>query len=300
MEGPVVAYGVMHPAATAPSALAFALAQAMGEGSFTGYFRGTNNFGAMHATAGFASKHANDPGYGMVAFLDHAPAAYISRMAVYPTLALGAQAYLTLLEADLGSDWSALTTPQAWAQGLYLKGYYGGWNTPRTPLSQRAAAAAAGTLNTADQANIAAYAAMIQARMPAAQAAIASGSTGDPTAATSGTFAPLEDRLTPAPTYAPHTMAHALELLGAAATSPPPGAVSIADCQAAGGQGVWMFASGATVLPVPGAGAPSTVPAPGSQPVAAASSGTSSPLVAGVIASALLTVGGLAIAKGIL
>jgi len=303
----LVAYGQMHPGQAPPMALQFALAQAIGEGSFSGYFRGTNNFGAMHASAGFAAKHANDPGYGTVAFLDHAPAPYITEMAVYPSLALGALAFLHLLEAELGGDFAAASGVQDYAARLYVHNYYGGFHTPRTPLSQRAAAYAGGTWNAADTANIAEYAALIQARLPAAQAAInaAPGVTSDPTLASSGVFASLGERLTPGPRIRdwhgqnvagePHTVEHAREILGPAADRPPPGTKSLAECLSpqAGGQGVWMFAQsqGATVLPAPKSGPVKDIPPPG-QPVAQTPSdggGSVGGTLAAAIASAIVT-----------
>lgn len=298
----LVAFGAMHPGAAAPASLQWALAQAIGEGSFTGYFRGTNQLGSMHAGHGFATAHASDPGYGMVAFLDHFDQShpYITQMMVFPSLSLGAQAYLSLIERELG-DLGAVGTIDAWSAGLYVHNYYSGFATPRTPVGQRAAALAAGNWTPADRANIDGYSALITRRLPEVQAAIAADSKSDPTLVTSGIFAPLADRLTPGPMYAPHTMEHAIEQLGAAATTPPPGTLSIADCLAptAGGQGVWMFGGGsATILPHPG-GPPATTIPPGGLQATPPARGVAGQVVAGVVASVLLGVASVAIARAL-
>lgn len=239
--------------ATPTTGLTLALAWAIGEGSFTSYYQGTNNFGSYHATAGFQRAHQQDAGYGMVAFLDHAPAPYITRMRVYPSLLAGASAFVTLVDKQVGGL-STVQTAQDYAQRTYVAGYYQGFHTPVTPLAQRAAAASAGTLTAGDQANISDGVSILNCHVPEAQAAMTGAPTdpGDPTATTVGPFAPLASRLTPGDKLVdfrlvtvsgiPHTLDNAATILGPAATSPPAGAVSIADCLAApNGDGVWMF-----------------------------------------------------------
>jgi hypothetical protein len=261
------AWGALHPQ-TAPNlgALAWPLAQAIGEGSFTSYFKGTNNVGAMHATAAFQQTHAGHAGYGMVAFTDGGPSGrYITRMIVVPSLAIGFSAFLRLVEADVGGDLNAVTDVNDYAARLYVHGYYTGTAPgPTTPVAQRAAAYAADSWTPADRANIAAYAVLVKTHEATAQAAIlaAPGAPGDPTAKTSGPpFAPLADRLTPGPLLAPHTLAHARALLGANADTPPPGGIALADALAApGGDGVWLF--GQPPPPGPPPPQPSN-PAPG-------------------------------------
>lgn len=290
-----MAYKSKHAGAAPPTsaAVALPLAQSIAaEGSLSSYFQGTNNLGAMHATSSFATLHARDAGFGMVAFLDHAPGggAYITRMSVYPSLSNGARSLLDLVErmVDLGS----VQTPTDYATALYLHGYFEGFNAPVTPLAQRAAAAAAGTLTPADQANIAAYANLIASGLPQAQAAVDAlpSYTGNPSAVTSGNFAPLADRLTPSSAYAPHTIDHARTLLGAAADTPPAGGISLADALAApGGDGVWMFGPTSTTAPT----APSSTPATTSadrETVAAAAIATAAVLgAAGAIFAAGFT-----------
>lgn len=273
------AWTQLHPGAPAPSdaAMSLALAWSLGEGAWTNYFQGTNNFGSVHATSSFASTFAQTPGYGMVAFLDHgAPGAYVTRMAVYPTLVAGAAAFLSLVARDV--DLTVVSTAADFATGFYVHGYYEGFLKPVTPVAQRAGALAAGTLTSADQGNIAAGASLVSAHLSAARAAVAAAPSdaGNPSAATVGPpFAPLADRLTPAGSYAPHTLAHAQTLLGANAAAPPPGAISLADALAApGGDGVWLFGQGA--------------PAPG--PSSTASSSTASN-VAGLLFGAVLATG---------
>lgn len=221
------------------------LAQIIGaEGSLTYYFVGTNNLGAMHATRSFASAHAAQAGYGMVAFLDRASggAAYIARMAVYPTLVAGAAAFLNLVEAM--TDPTDFTGPQPYATALYAHGYFEGVNAPATPISQRMAAAQAASWTDADLANISAYASIISKTLPFAGHAYDNlpNYTGDPSSFTSGPpFAPLAYRLTPSPSLAPHTIEHARAILA----NPAPGGVSLDDALAApGGDGVWMFGAG--------------------------------------------------------
>ena len=155
------AWTQLHPGAPAPSdaAMSLALAWSLGEGAWTNYFQGTNNFGSVHATSSFASTFAQTPGYGMVAFLDHgAPGAYVTRMAVYPTLVAGAAAFLSLVARDV--DLTVVSTAADFATGFYVHGYYEGFLKPVTPVAQRAGALAAGTLTSADQGNIAAGASL--------------------------------------------------------------------------------------------------------------------------------------------
>lgn len=246
----LAAYVGKHGVAPSDAALVLLLSQAMGEGSLSSYFQGTNNFGAMHATSGFASAHASDPGYGMVAFLDRGAGggAYIARMAVYPTLGAGARAYLDLVERMVNLN--AVATSTDYATALYAGGWYEGTATPETPIGQRAAAAASGAWLDGDRANIAAYAAAIDRSSSTATAAVAAAKAGqgaDPGAPSSGEFASLADRLTPSSAYAPHTIEHAAAILGAAATSPPAGTISLADAlDAPGGDGAWLFGGGSS------------------------------------------------------
>lgn len=249
------AYADKHGGVEAPrSAVVLPLAQVIGaEGSLSKYFLGTNNLGAMHATTRFARAHAGDVGFGMVAFLDHSPGpvAYITRMAVYASLADGARALLDLVERMAAL--AQIQTATEYATALYTHGYFEGMAAPATPTAARPAAAAAGTWTDADRANIAAYAALIQSKLPVAGDAFdALGSyAGDPRARSSGPpFASLADRLTPGPAYAPHTLEHARELLAGAASSPPPGAISLDEALSTpSGDGVWLFGAPATTLP---------------------------------------------------
>jgi len=263
----VAAWQAKHPGLSPPGALAFVLSQMQNaEGSLSSYFAGTNNWGCMHATQSFARAHGTAAGYGMVAFRDSAPApvgSYITRMAVYPSQALGARAMLDLVENMLPN--LAANDETAYAAALYAHCYFEGLasgTTPCQPRSSRLALLASGEWTAGDQTNIAGYAAAIQSGTALCTDAISrvSEATADPTAVTVGPpFASLADRLTPAPSLAPHTIDHALVLLGNAAVDPPPGAISYADCQAApGGDGVWMFplpvaqvaaVSGQTVTP---------------------------------------------------
>ncbi len=263
----IVAYGAKYGASPPPpqNAIVLPAAQILGEGSLSRYFEGTNNLGAIHATQSFASAHGHDAGFGMVAFLDHGPGggAYVTRMAVYPTLSNGAFAVLTIVGRMVALP--TVSSVNDYAQQLYIGGYYEGFSAPVTPQPQRAAAAADGTLTAGDQANIASYAALISRNVAAAtagyQAATSPSYAGDPSAVNAGPpFAALADRLTPSDAYAPHTLEHARTLLGAAADSPPSGAISLSDALAApGGDGVWLFGSGA---PAPASAEPSTSPSP--------------------------------------
>jgi hypothetical protein len=224
-------------------AIVFPLAQVAGaEGSLSRYFDGTNNLGAIHATASFERARQGAPGYGAVAFLDHSPGGqpYITRMAVYPTLVDGAAALLQLIEAMGALEHTASSAD--YSAALYAHGYFEGMAAPATPSAQRAAAWQSDSWTDADRTNIAAYASAIEQNLPAARAAYQARSSyqGDPRQIVSGPpFASLADRLTPSPAYAPHTIEHARELLGAAADTPPPGAVALQD--ALDVDGIWMF-----------------------------------------------------------
>jgi len=265
----VVAYKSKHGAADPPrNAIVLPLAQLMGEGSLSRYFLGTNNLGAMHATANFARVHAGDRGFGMVAFLDHAPGpvAYISRMSVYPSLSNGARSLIDLLERMVSL--SSVSDVNDFSTQLYAHNYFEGMAAPATPSTGRAAALASNSWTSADQTNIAAYASLISQNEAAAGAAFDAlpSYTGDPSAVNSGPpFAPLADRLTPSAAYAPHTLDHARALLGAAASSPPSGGISLDDALGTpDGDGVWLFG-----LPAP---TPAPTVSPVGQLVAAASS----------------------------
>jgi hypothetical protein len=259
------------------AALALALAQSIGAEGAWGWqdggadvwpFEGTNNFGAIHATRGFAQRYEQggdltlggvavsySAGWGMVAFLDHAPGAYVARMAVYPSLAAGADAFLKLLARDV--DLANTTTAADFAAQLYVHNYFVGFHVNRTAVPNRAAAYRDNTWSDDDYANIGDYAAAIGRHVPAAQAALAAASSepGDPTEATHGPpFAPLALRLTPSGGMAPHTLDHARALLGQAADRPPAGGIALADAlNSPRGDGVWMFPEGVEVPAEPGA-----------------------------------------------
>ena len=272
------------PAGVPVAALALALAQSIGaEGAWGSWqeagadlwpFEGTNNFGAVHATRGFAQKYAQggdlvvsgqsvgySAGWGMVAFLDHAPGAYVARMAVYPSLSAGAAAFLALVSTFV--DLANTTTAAEFAAQLYVHNYFEGFHPNRTIVPNRAAAYRDNTWSDDDVANIGDYAAAIGAHLPAAQAALAtaSGEAGDPTDATHGPpFAPLAVRLTPSQRMGPHTIAHARQLLGRAAESAPAGGIALADALASPrGDGVWMFPEGVSVPTDPGPATPAPV-----------------------------------------
>jgi hypothetical protein len=295
----VAAYMSKHPEASYPplDKLALPFAWAMGEGTFKPPYQGTNNWGSYHATAGFAKRHANDAGYGMLAFLDHNPKPYITRMGIWPSPLLGARAYLDLVELDVG-DLTAVVDELDYVTRIYVHGYFEGFHEPRTPVSQRAAAAAAGTLTPADQENIADGVTLVDSFLNDAQGAMAAQlqDGSDPSAVPSSrTFATLAVRLTPASKLvdytgalvdgAPHTIAHARQILGPAADTPPvPGAITIADAQAApGGDGVWIFASSVPQAPAP-------------QPSASTRSSTAAGAIAAVAGVVLGALGAVATA----
>lgn len=237
----------------------YALAQSLGEGAGDPSYAGTNNAGSMHATTGFARAHANDVGYGMVAYGDSGPfGPYITRMRAYPSAALGMRDFLDAVErnVELGTVSDATT----YATGHYVHGYFTGWHPNAaeraadpgaavTPLKDRAAAVAAGTLNKYDLEDIAEYAQLLESRLPSARAAWTAIPTeaGDVDAITIGPpFAPLASRLHAS------SLDAARARLGRAATDPPPGAISIADALAApNGEGVWLFGVAPNVQPAP-------------------------------------------------
>jgi hypothetical protein len=275
--------GAAMPAAAAAMALSQSIAAegAWGwksNGEDVWPFQGTNNFGAIHATRSFAERYAQggdvlvatssgtsavsySSGWGMVAFLDHAPGAYVARMAVYPSLVAGAAAFLGLLSAFV--DLANTTKPEDFAAQLYVHNYFVGFHPNRTTVDKRAAAYQSNAWSDDDVANIADYAAAIQSRLAVASAAIAAAAseTGDPTDATHGPpFADLGLRLTPADKWAPHTIEHARQILGDAGVSPPAGGISLADALASPrGDGVWMFPEGVEVSSVPSPAPPAPV-----------------------------------------
>ena len=289
----LLAWNERHSGQAPPEAgLTLTLAQAIGEGSFSHYFAGTNNWGAMHATQSFARAHAGDAGYGMVAFLDSNPSGfYVARMLVVPSVAIGALLFLAQVEADVG-DLTTIPDQSTFATRLYVAGYYTGHHDPVTPQPQRAAAAQNGTLKSGDLENIADYGALIGRSVPTAAHGLAGAGSeqGDPTAVSVGPpFATLGERLTPSSAYAPHTVDHARTLLGAAATRPPAGGISLATALAApGGDGVWLF--GASPTPTPPGPLPPPPPTPPAPlppgPVVVASSGSSAgPIFAALAAT---------------
>jgi len=244
------AWSSKYPARAAPvPGIVYLLSQALTvEGGFTEPFRATNNFAAMHATSDWAKAHANDAGYGMVAFRDSGPdGSYITRMRVYPSLALGARGFLDTVEGMIG-PLAAIETADQYARKLYVKGYYTGVHpTPDekaqglavTPLMQRTES----NLNEMDLANVDAYTRGLNRGFDGARAAFTDvpNEEGDPTVKSVGPpFASLAERLTS--DGPPHTLEEARRRLGARADHPPPGAISLADALAApGGDGVWLF-----------------------------------------------------------
>jgi hypothetical protein len=276
------------------SILAMALSQSIGEGSWSAWdegvdsfypFEGTNNFGAVHATEGFAKTYAHgatisvaggastftyENGWGMVAFLDHAPAPYITRMAVYPSLLAGAAAFLGLITRYV--NLAGVSSVSDYSAQLYVHNYFEGFHPNRTIVANRAAAYQSGAWSDDDQANIADYASLISGNLVSAQRAIAavSAEPGDPWLPTHGPpFAPLGVRLTPSAKVfdhtlalvrgAPHTVDHARQILGD--YQPSAGGISLEDALGSpGGDGVWMFPAGVDVPaePTP-APAPATV-----------------------------------------
>lgn len=283
----IAAYLAKHPTDTfAPlDKLWLALAWALGpEGSFTKPYTGSNNWGSYHATSSWIAAHKSQSGFGLLAFMDHAPAPYIATMRINPSPLVGAQDFLDLVEHDVG-DWSTLVDAKDFATRLYVAGYYGGFHPNRTPTAQRKAALAAGTLTVDDQANIADGAAAVARVESAAQYALALGlgEAGDPSASTIGPpFATLAERLTVA--HPPHTIEHARELLSSAGggqvgassglEAAQVGGISLADALAApGGDGVWLFG-----------------PQPQPAPSTAAASSIGAGVVAGVLVAAAAAV----------
>jgi hypothetical protein len=291
------------------SILAMALSQSIGEGAWSAWieggetlypFEGTNNFGAIHATERFARTYAHGgsisvpdgsggttkiqygDGWGMVAFLDHAPGPYITRMAVYPSLLAGAVEFLGLIKAYV--NLANVKDANDFAAQLYVHNYFEGFHPNRTILANRAAAYEAASWSDDDAANIADYAAMISGNLAAAQRALAAApnDAGDPSAMIQGlTFAPLGLRLTPSGRVldhtlklvsgSPHTVEHARQILGD--YSPPAGAISIEDALGSpAGDGVWLFPDGVEVpAEVPPAPAPRTVTTRQAEGIAAGS-----------------------------
>jgi hypothetical protein len=274
------------PSAAPEPGIAYAVAQALMEGTLSAMNKGTNNVGSMHAVQAWADAHARDLGYGMIAMLDSgARGYYIARMMVHPSLQIGAGAFLAATMRNV--DLRAVTSTADYCLWQYVAGYFTMGHAPVTPIAQRKAAAAAGTLTDADKQNIAEYAAAVDRNMPGARAAIAGASSEprDPAAITVGPpFASLAERL--------HStdIAKARQLLGSAADHPPAGAISLAEALAApGGDGVWLFPIAA---PVP-------KPAPKPIPRTVPSSGTtrSSAVAWGLLALGAAALGGVAYAS---
>jgi hypothetical protein len=241
----LAAYEQAH-GAPAPASIAWPMAQAIGEGSFSDAFKGSNNWGASDAGVQFEKTHAADKGYGLLAFMDRNQAGfYIAKKAILPSPLLGAARFLATVEHAM--DLTTVASVDDYAHALYLTGYYTGWHGPVTPLASRKAADAAGQLNEADKANIASYAHMTSLHLPLATSAIAAaaGVTRDPSVNTVGPpFASLEQRLTPGPGNAPHTLEHAREMLGEHADHPWGGTFSLDEAlDAPNGPGVWLFAT---------------------------------------------------------
>jgi hypothetical protein len=289
-KGLLAAYAARHAGATAPAAgISLAFSWTLVEGAWTSPFLGTNNYGSVHATQGFAAKHSADAGYGMVAFLDVA----ITRMRVYPSLVLGGSDFLGFIEGS--TSLGSVSSPADFASDLYCAGYYQGPHPQSgepavTPVSQRKAARAAGTLNASDTANIAYGTLACSNNWPRAQKAIADAASeaGDPSAVTVGPpFAPLSSRLWP--DGKSHTLDDAIAHVGPSARKAPAGYVSIDECLSTPNHdGVWMFGP---VVAQPQLPAPTTQPTtPASSPAAPSSSGAT-------IAVAVL---GLTIAAGAL
>lgn len=262
-KGLIAAWTARHPGEASPLAgLSLALSWSLvSEGAWTAFFVGTNNYGSIHATQAWADKHAGDAGYGMVAFLDHSPAPYVARMAVYPSLLVGADAFLDLVERDV--DLASARTPSDFATGLYVHGYYGGFHPSPgtsepavTPVGDRPRALADGQLTSSDTQNIADGAALVSQGMAKASAAIADAvnEPADPAAITVGPpFATLAERLSPSDgtvmdyrgqwvSAKPHTLDHVREILGPFADKPPRWGITLSEALSApSGDGVWIF-----------------------------------------------------------
>lgn len=303
-KGLVQAYTAANPGVAVPAdGLELAFAWSLLEGAWTAYFRGSNNYGSIHATKGFRAAHAAQKGYGELAFLDtHSGAPgtgphgeYIARMRIYPSLVEGARDFL----ANVGrmTDLGTVKTADAFAEDLYVGGYYGGRHPvsasepPRTPSAQRSQARSDGTLNASDNANIGEGAQAVSSRLGDATKALADAQAeqGDPAAIAFGPFAPLAERLTPSPLYAPHTLDHARALLGPAADVAPAGAITLAQAMAApGGDGVWLYGPGFAPTPGP---PPPKPPAPfvaASSPLVRASLGAAGGAALAVLGGILL------------
>lgn len=248
----VRAYADKHNGAAPPEQLRYVLAQALGEGTLSSFYAGSNNVGSMHATDAFHKAHGNDAGYGMFAVRDGSPGAYyITRLSVFPSLALGARAYLDLIEHDVGNlDDEDIVDASTFAQRLYIHAYFTMGHPNRTPPKDRVEAFIAGTETDDDDSNVEDYAALIEASLPDADAALegASAEPGDPTATTNGPpFAPIFDRLSG---KIGATEDDARKALGDAADKPPQNGAAISLTEAlspdAGGQGFWIFTAGPT------------------------------------------------------
>jgi hypothetical protein len=307
------------------SILAMALSQSIGEGAWSAWseagellypFDGTNNFGAIHATERFAKLYVDGgavsvpdgsgsftsvqyaSGWGMVAFLDHAPGPYITRMAVYPSLLAGADEFLSLIERYVAL--ATVSSVGDFAAQLYVHNYFEGFHPNRTVLANRAAAYQSGAWSDDDQANINDYAGMISANLASAKRALeaAPSDGGDPSAAQHDrSFAPLGLRLTPSGRVydhtgklapgAPHTVDHAREILGD--YRPGAGQISIDDALGSPrGDGVWLFPEG---VDVPAEQAPA--PAPKTITTRQAEALGAGAVVAGVVVGAALLAAGL-------
>lgn len=296
----LTAYSQKHNGATPPQpGMTYAMGQAIAEGSFTYPFVGSNNFGAMHAVQQWADAHANDVGYGMIAFTDSGPGVgfYITRMMVFPSLLIGARAFLDAVERNV--DLAHVNDEVSYAAQHYRRGYFQmshptafeknqGMGDP-TPLRDRAAPD--WTPNQADQLNINDYAnAVVKRGVPVAATALANAAneTRDPAARSVGPpFAPLADRLWS--DGRKHTLDEAVaHIQGRGLLHPPAGGgITLDEAKnAPDGAGVWLFGKGATPKPQP------PTPKPKPVPDRVASSGsTSAPLIVFSLVLAAVTGG---------
>lgn len=296
------AYKKKHSADAVRAALVIPLAQALAEGTCGPTYAGTNNWGSMHATQGFADAHAKDSGYGTFAHLDSGYSGpYITRFEVRPSPINGAGAFLDRVESAIGS--LGIGTPnqsdddvKRYAELLYATGYFTMNHSNVTPLAKRKDALANDTWTADDRANIADYAALLVGVVPRARAAILAmdQEPADPSAVSVGPFAPLAERLTPG--RPPATLKHARELLGANADNPPPGAISLYDAtHAPGGEGVWLFGDApVTVGPDPSQ-TTQQQPSPSPTPAAVRIVEVVADVVAIVLAAAAGVAGGVAL-----
>jgi hypothetical protein len=283
------AYSDKHNGQAPPEAIRFAVAQAIAEGSLSSAYAGSNNVGSMHATDAFHKAHANDPGYGLLSVRDGTTGAYyITRLSIFPSLELGARAFLDLVERDV-SDLADedLIDADEYARRLYVRGYFAMGHPNRTPLKDREEAYNAGTETDDDDKNVDDYSRIIEDNLTAADAAIADipNEPGDPSAVTVGPpFAPLFDRLS-GKTGA--TLDDVKAALGPGADTPPAGTggITLAEALSApAGDGVWMFVTG----PVPAVSPEVRAEGPERSPRAPGTSSSSSK--AGAIVALLATV----------